>query len=211
VNDNFVYHRLWEILFPSVTLKYFVQYFVYFFDRILSYSNFYNILHGAYDVRINKDAHEEAIMSMHGLTGDVYIECHAVGFYWDLHQKYNGLGDNTFWRRYHIRLLHLLLKRQIYWTNKTQVIAKSPSMTWCIQECIDEFPDCKIICIARHPYDMLCSNLALLDSTFNVLYGKDCVEFNWFDLSKHLIWRRFEQWRRTLLLIKKKKGKKKNK
>ena len=127
--------------------------------------------------------------------------------------KYVGAArigdDNKHWR-HHVVLLKSLLQRQIYWSGKQQIVAKSPSLCWFLQDVIETFPDCKILLLVRDPYDMICSNLSLLNATWVNLYGdrymnkrinKTNNDNIWLTAFKSVIWRRAEQSKRYINIL----------
>ncbi|ETO16327.1 hypothetical protein RFI_21022, partial [Reticulomyxa filosa] len=213
----------------------------------------YDLLKKAYNYRLNGIAHEEALFSMHCLAGDVWVECHPVGFFWDtmlqylhynqrnkrkLEEKdddddyyYHGTNrkqnmvenENQFekwsenevepsidkyseWKYQCIFLKHML-RRQIYYKQQIakqhnvtniRVIAKSPSMTWCLPVVREYFQDCKIILVVRDPKEMLCRNLSLMHKSWRTLYGNDLMKKLWSAAARNVIWRRYEQSTRIL-------------
>eukprot|EP01084_Bolivina_argentea_P217373 369082_1 len=200
-DSPYVVHALWEILCPSITLKYAMYHIVNIFDKIIGYFIGHNILQGAYDYKLNSEAAEEGLFGMHCMAGDFWVEFMPVGFWFDIMTKYIGIGVKEHWR-YHVVLLKSLLQRQIYWSGKTQIVAKSPSLCWFLDEILDVFPDCKILLLVRDPYDMICSNLSLFNEAWNTLYGDKYmnkrinlgnIDDIWLTSFKALIWRRSEQ------------------
>ena len=108
-------------------------------------------------------------------------------------------------------LLKQLFQRQIFWSGKTQIIAKSPSLCWFLKDVMDGFPDCKILLIQRDPYEMICSNLSLFKQTWKTLYGNKymnaVININngddiWLTALKSVIWRRSEQSMRYMKVLK---------
>lgn len=179
-DSPFVIHALWEILFPSLTIKCMIYHIVAWMDVILDKFGTNNQLEGAYDLKLNSEAAEEGLIGMHIMAGDFWSEFLAVGFFFCDISRYlgmvhafdpligcfqcsycfgAGIGVKEHWKQHHIVLLRALLQRQIYWSGKTQVVAKSPSLSWFLDDVISEFPDCKILLMVRDPYDMIRSTV----------------------------------------------------
>lgn len=206
----FVIHALWEILCPSLTLKYFMYNIISLIDKLMSFCIGYNKLNGAYDYKLNSEAAEEGLFGMHCMAGDFWVEFLPVGFWFDIITKYIGINNNNHWRNGHVLLLKSLLQRQIYWSGKQQIVAKSPSLCWFLQDIIEEFPDAKILLLIRDPYDMICSNLSLFHDTWTNLYGdkymkkyinKTNNDDIWLTAFKSIIWRRSIQSQRYLNVL----------
>ena len=208
----FVIHALWEILCPSLTLKYFIYNIINVIDGFIEkcLGSKGDILSGAYDYKLNSEAAEEGLLGMHCMAGDFWSEFLPVGFWFDIITKYIGLNNKNHWKNNHIVLLKSLLQRQIFWSGKQQIVAKSPSLCWFLQDIIDIFPDSKILLLIRDPYHMICSNLSLFNQTWNNLYGdkymkrlinKTNNDNIWLTAYKSLIWRRSQQSQRYLNIL----------
>jgi hypothetical protein len=94
-----------------------------------------------------------------------------------------GFGDRDFeelvWaddqpapiRRQTMAFLRGCLQRQIYWTGKTQVVAKMNYSGMRVRSLFEAFPDAKIVYVVRSPLETMGSHLTLHRNMFDHMWG----------------------------------------
>lgn len=173
--------KTWELLVPSIIGRYVVGPILNLCVAILSRS-----WHKADN--ISDDAHEVKL--------DTYEE-EEVLFFWSMNTHFfhvftplafskrfrHLMGYETMqpdWQqKYDCKLLRELLQRQVYYTGKQQVVAKLPYSTLRVRHLMEEFPDAKIVYIARPPTETLPSILSLTTSFHVNQFGTNIPKNGW--------------------------------
>lgn len=79
------------------------------------------------------------------------------------------------YRRRSVRRFRECLQRQIYWTGKTQVVAKMPFSTMRIKTLMEEFPDALFVYMVRSPFDTIPSHLSQHRAYFDNRWGLEDI------------------------------------
>lgn len=81
-------------------------------------------------------------------------------------------------RRKTTRFLKQCFQRQMYYLNKSQVVAKMNYSGMRIKSLLEAFPDAKIIYIVRSPYETIASHLSLHRNMFDHRWGLENIPKN---------------------------------
>ena len=162
--EDFVSFKTWEIFFPSLTARILIKPIINFLIR----HNLTQIMpessgHGFYLDRVEHDE----FLFVHKLDTQFLLLLSPLGFsdrdYPEL-RLYDRQPDS---RRYSsVNFFHECLKRQIYYTQKQQVIAHIHFSTCRIKTLLETFPDAKFIYLVRSPQETIPSHLTLEYNTF---------------------------------------------
>ena len=157
--EDFVAFKTWQLFFPALTARVLVKPIINYLIR----HNLTQIVpeesgHGLYLDRVEHDE----FLFIHKLDTRFLLSLSPLGFddreYPEL-RLHDRQPDS---RRYSsVKFFRECLKRQIYYTKKTQVIAHLHFSTYRIKTLLETFPDAKFIYLVRSPYETIPSHLTL--------------------------------------------------
>ena len=162
--EEFIAFKTWQIFFPALTARVLVKPIINYLIR----HNLTQIIpeesgHGVYLDRVEHDE----LLFLHKLDTRFLLPLSPLGFddreYPEL-RLYDRQPDSR--RQSSVKFFQECLKRQIYYTKKTQVIAHLHFSTCRIKTLFETFPDAKFIYLVRSPYETIPSHLTL---AYNVL------------------------------------------
>jgi len=169
--EEFISFKTWEIFFPSLTARVVIKPIINF----LICHNLTQIMpeesgHGLYIDRIEHDE----FLFIHKLDTQFLLLLSPLGFddreYPEL-RLYDRQPDS---RRYgSVKFFEDCLKRQIYYTKKSQIIAHIHFSTCRIKTLLEIFPDAKFIYLVRSPHDTIPSHLTL---EYNIFKNQDRLD-----------------------------------
>lgn len=162
--EDFVSFKTWEIFFPALTARVLVKPLINYLIR----HNLTQIMpessgHGLYLDRVEHDE----FLFVHKLDTQFLLLLSPLGLdereYPEL-RLYDRQPDS---RRYRsVKFFQECLKRQIFYTQKQQVVAHIHFSTCRIKTLLKTFPDAKFIYLLRSPQETIPSHLTLEYNTF---------------------------------------------
>ena len=162
--EDFVSFKTWEIFFPALTARILVKPIINYLIR----HNLTQIMpessgHGLYLDRVEHDE----FLFVHKLDTQFLLLLSPLGLddreYPEL-RLYDQQPDSR--RHSSVKFFQECLKRQIYYTQKEQVIAHIHFSTCRIKTLLETFPDAKFIYLVRSPQETIPSHLTLEYNTF---------------------------------------------
>jgi hypothetical protein len=158
-SEDFVSFKTWEIFFPSLTVRVIIKPIINFLIRHqLTQIVSEETGHGLYLDRVEHDE----FLFIHQLDTQFLLLLSPLGFDDREYPELRLYDQQPDARRYSsAKFFQECLKRQIYYSQKTQVVAHIHFSTCRIKTLLEIFPDAKFIYLARSPYDTIPSHLTL--------------------------------------------------
>ncbi len=172
-NDDFVNFKGWEIMIPSLTGR----------KLLWPWLN-WRLKNGRTLIMPKKTGHlsdlrlveEEEALLMHAYQSYFSWSNTPLGLdlieYPDLTNANNTFSRKVEWK---VRYLARMFKRQMYSSGRSQILAKSTSMTMGAFTLLRCFPDTKFIYISRSPYDVVSSRLSMAEQKCHSRFGANKV------------------------------------
>ena len=162
--EDFVAFKTWEIILPALTARVLMKPIINYLIR----HNLTQIMpeESGHELYLDRVEHDEFLF-IHKLDTLFLLSLSPLGFddreYPEL-RLHDRQSDS---RRYSsVKFYQECLKRQIYYTKKTQVIGHLHFSTCRIKTLLETFPDAKFIYLVRSPYETIPSHLTLGYNTF---------------------------------------------
>lgn len=162
--EDFVAFKTWEIFFPALTARIIVKPVINYLIR----HNLTQIMpessgHGLYLDRVEHDE----FLFIHQLDTQFLLLLSPLGLSDREYPELRLYDRQPSARRYgSVKFFEECLKRQIYYTQKKQVIAHIHFSTCRIKTLLETFPDAKFIYLLRSPLETIPSHLTLEYNTF---------------------------------------------
>ncbi len=162
--EDFVSFKTWEIYFPSLTARIIIKPIIKFLIR----RNLTQIMpessgHGLYLDRVEHDE----FLFVHRLDTQFLLLLSPLGLSDREYPELRLYDQQPDFRRYSsVKFFQECLKRQIYYTQKEQIIAHVHFSTCRIKTLLETFPDAKFIYLVRSPQETIPSHLTLEYNTF---------------------------------------------
>lgn len=167
--EEFAVFELWHLLFPALTARVLVKPLI-------------NILIKAkrdtiYPKQVGHEltlttVEEEEVLFLHKLDTQFALFASPLGFDNQEHPEIRWHDQQTIARRKSsVKFFKECLQRQIFYTGRTQIIAKPNYSIHRIKTLIEEFPDAKFVYLVRSPYETISSHLSLHYSIFDNQWG----------------------------------------
>jgi len=158
-SNEIVTFKLWHLLFPSLTLRFFLR---PLFQLLIRKTKAEIIAEEAGRHMTLDMAEEEEILFFHNLDTQ-FLTLTPLGF---LDDNYRDLRFHDLQSRHRriksAKFLKSCFQRQIYYTGKTQIFAQMHYSTHRIKTLLEVFPDARLIYLDRAPYDTLPSLFSLI-------------------------------------------------
>ncbi|MEO0015436.1 MAG: hypothetical protein RLZZ535_3825 [Cyanobacteriota bacterium] len=170
-SEDFVSFKTWEIFFPSLTARVIIKPIIDFLIR----HKFTQLVpeetgHGLYLDRVEHDE----FLFIHQLNTQFLLLLSPLGFDDREYPELRLYDQQPDARRYSsVKFFQECLKRQIYYSQKTQIVAHIHFSTCRIKTLLEIFPDAKFIYLARSPYDTIPSHLTL---EYNILKNQNRLD-----------------------------------
>jgi hypothetical protein len=157
--EDFVSFKTWEIFFPSLTARVIIKPIINFLIRHqLTQLVPEETGHGLYLDRVEHDE----FLFIHQLNTQFLLLLSPLGFDDREYPELRLYDQQPDARRYNsVNFFQECLKRQVYYSQKTQIVAHIHFSTCRIKTLLETFPDAKFIYLARSPYDTIPSHLTL--------------------------------------------------
>jgi hypothetical protein len=119
---------------------------------------------------------EDEILLLHNGNTQLSAVVSPLGFSdWDFTELVYADAQPDHIRRKTTSFLKRCFQRQIYWTRKTQVVAKLTYSGTRIRSLLEAFPDAKIVYVVRSPFETIPSHLTMHRNLFDHLWGLERI------------------------------------
>ncbi len=171
-SDEYATFKAWEIAFPALTArKLFAPLIAYFKHREQKTSSPTSYGHELFKLDTKE---EEEFLFIHWFDTPVLALLTPLVFG---NEDYSELcfNDEQLHQKLSVLLFRDCLKRQIYASSSSQIIAKPKNSLMRIKSLLGVFPDAKIIYIQRSPLETIPSALSLHKQLFKKLWGLENI------------------------------------
>ncbi len=166
---EFCAFEAWEILLPSLTARRILKGFI---KRLIRRNrNTYQPAEVGHEGQLDQIEEEELLFMFNGNTQFVTSISPLAFSDWDFTELVYAEAQPESIRRETMAFLKGCFQRQIYWTGKTQVVAKLIYSGMRIRSLLDAFPDGKIVYVVRSPLEAIPSHLTLQRNVFDHMWG----------------------------------------
>lgn len=170
---DFSCFKTWELTMPSLTGRVLVRPFLRFFARMLSrYLAKGGEIYPDGSHRVAHDSIEEEELLFLHWADTFFVNKTPLAFDDRDNQELCRYDEQpAAYRRRSVRRFRECLQRQVYWTGRTQVVAKMPYSTMRIKTLMEEFPDARFIYMVRSPFETIVSHLSQHRAYFETRWG----------------------------------------
>jgi len=169
--DDYLNFKSWELFFPALTARKFIKPII---DKKIANGNATIFPpETGHHARLDLPEEEEQLF-MHLCDSQFTSIIFSLGFY---NGDFNEIlfNDEQKHQKTSLKYFKNYLKRQIYYTNKKQVMARCNFSGMRLQQLAAEFPDAKFIYFYRNPLESIPSHLSLNRSVFDYKWGLEKI------------------------------------